>query len=98
MNRKYNLGFVRLVSWAGLTTVSMTLLIGMSGGISPAQGEAWSALSPTEVRLRLAAERKALNSLSAPALTGSGRALLPEERKKFQAAVCGPTFIENKGQ
>jgi hypothetical protein len=53
----------------------------------------WPALTPTPLRLRLAG----LEGSPKP-LISSSRALLPEEKQKFQAATGGPAFIENKGQ
>jgi hypothetical protein len=67
----------------------MSMKVGME---SPGKAS-WPALTPTSLRLRLAG----LEGSPKP-LIRSSRALLPEEKQKFQAATGGPAFIENKGQ
>jgi hypothetical protein len=65
----------------------------MKVGMESTGKASWPALTPTYLRLRLAG----LEGSPKP-LTSSSRALLPEEKQKFQAATGGPAFIENKGQ
>jgi hypothetical protein len=67
----------------------MSMKVGME---SPGKAS-WPALTPTPLRLRLAG----LEGSPKPPISSS-RALLPEEKQKFQAATGGPAFIENKGQ
>jgi hypothetical protein len=65
----------------------------MKVGMESTWKASWPALTPTPIRLRLAG----LEGSPKP-LISSSRALLPEEKQKFQAATGGPAFIENKGQ
>jgi hypothetical protein len=65
----------------------------MKVGMESTGKASWPALTPTSLRLRLAG----LEGSPKP-LISSSRALLPEEKQKFQAATGGPAFIENKGQ
>jgi hypothetical protein len=65
----------------------------MKVGMESTGKASWPALTPTHLRLRLAG----LEGSPKP-LISSSRALLPEEKQKFQAATGGPAFIENKGQ
>jgi hypothetical protein len=76
-----------------LLGVALTLGMSMKVGMEPPGKASWPALTPTSLRLRLAG----LESSPKP-LISSSRALLPEEKQKFQAATGGPAFIENKGQ
>jgi hypothetical protein len=76
-----------------LLGVALTLWMSMKVGMESPGKASWPALTPTSLRLRLAG----LKSSPKP-LIGSSRALLPEEKQKFQAATGGPAFIENKGQ
>jgi hypothetical protein len=76
-----------------LLAVALTLGMSMKVGMEPPGKASWPALTPTSLRLRLAG----LESSPKP-LISSSRALLPEEKQKFQAATGGPAFIENKGQ
>jgi hypothetical protein len=76
-----------------LLGVALTLGMSMKVGMEPTGKASWPAFTPTSLRLRLAG----LESSPKP-LTSSSRALLPEEKQKFQAATGGPAFIENKGQ
>jgi hypothetical protein len=76
-----------------LLGVALTLWMSMKVGMESPGKASWPALTPTSLRLRLAG----LESSPKP-LTSSSRALLPEEKQKFQAATGGPAFIENKGQ
>jgi hypothetical protein len=79
----------------GTALLGVALTLGMSIKVEmESTGKAsWPALTPTHLRLRLAG----LESTPKP-LISSSRALLPEEKQKFQAATGGPAFIENKGQ
>ncbi len=65
----------------------------MKVGMESPEKASWPAPTPTSLRLRLAG----LEGSPKP-LISSSRALLPEEKQKFQAATGGPAFIENKGQ
>jgi hypothetical protein len=76
-----------------LLGVALTLGMSMQVGMESTGKASWPALTPTPLRLRLAG----LEGSPKP-LTSSSRALLPEEKQKFQAATGGPVFIENKGQ
>jgi hypothetical protein len=76
-----------------LLGVALTLWMSMKVGMESPGKASWPALTPTPLRLRLAG----LEGSPKP-LTSSSRALLPEEKQKFQAATGGPAFIENKGQ
>jgi hypothetical protein len=76
-----------------LLSVALTLGISMKVGMESTGKASWPALTPTHLRLRLAG----LEGSPKP-LISSSRALLPEEKQKFQAATGGPAFIENKGQ
>jgi hypothetical protein len=76
-----------------LLAVALTLWMSMQVGMESTGKASWPALTPTSLRLRLAG----LEGSPKP-LTSSSRALLPEEKQKFQAATGGPVFIENKGQ
>jgi hypothetical protein len=76
-----------------LLAVALTLWMSMKVGMESTGKASWPALTPTPLRLRLAG----LESSPKP-LISSSRALLPEEKQKFQAATGGPAFIENKGQ
>jgi hypothetical protein len=76
-----------------LLGVALTLWMSMKVGMESPGKASWPALTPTPLRLRLAG----LESSPKP-LISSSRALLPEEKQKFQAATGGPAFIENKGQ
>jgi hypothetical protein len=76
-----------------LLGVALTLGMSMKVGMESTGKASWPALTPTPLRLRLAG----LEGSPKP-LTSSSRALLPEEKQKFQAATGGPVFIENKGQ
>jgi hypothetical protein len=76
-----------------LLGVALTLWMSMKVGMESTGKASWPALTPTSLRLRLAG----LESSPKP-LISSSRALLPEEKQKFQAATGGPAFIENKGQ
>jgi hypothetical protein len=76
-----------------LLGVALTLGMSMKVGMESTGKASWPALTPTSLRLRLAG----LESSPKP-LISSSRALLPEEKQKFQAATGGPAFIENKGQ
>jgi hypothetical protein len=76
-----------------LLGVALTLWMSMKVGMESPGKASWPALTPTSLRLRLAG----LEGSPKP-LTSSSRALLPEEKQKFQAATGGPAFIENKGQ
>jgi hypothetical protein len=79
----------------GTALLGATLTLGMSMkvGMESTGKASWPALTPTHLRLRLAG----LEGSPKP-LISSSRALLPEEKQKFQAATGGPAFIENKGQ
>jgi hypothetical protein len=79
----------------GTALLGATLTLGMSMkvGMESTGKASWPALTPTPLRLRLAG----LEGSPKP-LISSSRALLPEEKQKFQAATGGPAFIENKGQ
>jgi hypothetical protein len=76
-----------------LLGVALTLWMSMQVGMESPGKASWPALTPTSLRLRLAG----LESSPKP-LISSSRAILPEEKQKFQAATGGPAFIENKGQ
>jgi hypothetical protein len=76
-----------------LLGVALTLWMSMKVGMESPGKASWPALTPTSLRLRLAG----LEGSPKP-LISSSRALLPEEKQKFQAATGGPAFIENKGQ
>jgi hypothetical protein len=76
-----------------LLGVALTLGMSMKVGMESTGKASWPALTPTPLRLRLAG----LGGSPKP-LISSSRALLPEEKQKFQAATGGPAFIENKGQ
>jgi hypothetical protein len=76
-----------------LLGVALTLWMSMKVGMESTGKASWPALTPTSLRLRLAG----LEGSPKP-LTSSSRALLPEEKQKFEAATGGPVFIENKGQ
>jgi hypothetical protein len=76
-----------------LLGVALTLWMSMKVGMESPGKASWPALTPTPLRLRLAG----LEGSPKP-LISSSRALLPEEKQKFQAATGGPAFIENKGQ
>jgi hypothetical protein len=76
-----------------LLGVALTLWMSMKVGMESTGKANWPALTPTPLRLRLAG----LEGSPKP-LISSSRALLPEEKQKFQAATGGPAFIENKGQ
>jgi hypothetical protein len=76
-----------------LLGLALTLGMSMKVGMESTAKASWPALTPTHLRLRLAG----LESSPKP-LISSSRALLPEEKQKFQAATGGPAFIENKGQ
>jgi hypothetical protein len=76
-----------------LLGVALTLWMSMKVGMESTGKASWPALTPTSLRLRLAG----LEGSPKP-LISSSRALLPEEKQKFQAATGGPAFIENKGQ
>jgi hypothetical protein len=76
-----------------LLGVALTLWMSMKVGMESTVKASWPVLTPTHLRLRLAG----LEGSPKP-LTSSSRALLPEEKQKFQAATGGPVFIENKGQ
>jgi hypothetical protein len=76
-----------------LLGVALTLWMSMKVGMESTGKASWPALTPTSLRLRLAG----LEGSPKP-LTSSSRALLPEEKQKFQAATGSPVFIENKGQ
>jgi hypothetical protein len=76
-----------------LLGVALTLGMSMQVGMESPGKASWPALTPTPLRLRLAG----LEGSPKP-LISSSRALLPEEKQKFQAATGGPVFIENKGQ
>jgi hypothetical protein len=76
-----------------LLGVALTLGMIMKVGMESTGKASWPALTPTPLRLRLAG----LESSPEPPISSS-RALLPEEKQKFQAATGGPAFIENKGQ
>jgi hypothetical protein len=76
-----------------LLGVALTLWMSMQVGMESPGKASWPALTPTSLRLRLAG----LESSPKPPISSS-RALLPEEKQKFQAATGGPAFIENKGQ
>jgi hypothetical protein len=76
-----------------LLGVALTLWMSMKVGMESTGKASWPALTPTPLRLRLAG----LEGSPKP-LISSSRALLPEEKQKFQAATGGPAFIENKGQ
>jgi hypothetical protein len=76
-----------------LLGVALTLGMSMKVGMESPGKASWPALTPTSLRLRLAG----LESSPKP-LISSSRALLPEEKQKFEAATGGPAFIENKGQ
>jgi hypothetical protein len=65
----------------------------MKVGMESTGKASWPALTTTPLRLRLAG----LEGSPKP-LISSRRALLPEEKQKFEAATGGPAFIENKGQ
>jgi hypothetical protein len=76
-----------------LLGIALTLWMSMKVGMESTGKASWPALTPTHLRLRLAG----LEGSPKP-LISSSRALLPEEKQKFQAATGGPAFIENKGQ
>jgi hypothetical protein len=76
-----------------LLGVALTLGMSVKVGMESTGKASWPALTPTHLRLRLAG----LEGSPKP-LISSSRALLPEEKQKFQAATGGPAFIENKGQ
>jgi hypothetical protein len=76
-----------------LLGTALTLWMSMKVGMESPGKASWPALTPTSLRLRLAG----LEGSPEP-LISSNRALLPEEKQKFQAATGGPAFIENKGQ
>jgi hypothetical protein len=76
-----------------LLGVALTLGMIMKVGMESTGKASWPALTPTPLRLRLAG----LEGSPEPPISSS-RALLPEEKQKFQAATGGPAFIENKGQ
>jgi hypothetical protein len=76
-----------------LLGVALTLWMSMKVGMESPGKASWPALTPTPLRLRLAG----LEGSPKPPISSS-RALLPEEKQKFQAATGGPAFIENKGQ
>jgi hypothetical protein len=76
-----------------LLGVALTLGMSIKVEMESTGKASWPALTPTHLRLRLAG----LESTPKP-LISSSRALLPEEKQKFQAATGGPAFIENKGQ
>jgi hypothetical protein len=76
-----------------LLGVALTLWMSMKVGMESTGKASWPALTPTPLRLRLAG----LEGSPKPPISSS-RALLPEEKQKFQAATGGPAFIENKGQ
>jgi len=76
-----------------LLGVALTLWMSMKVGMESPGKASWPALTPTPLRLRLAG----LEGSPKPPIRSS-RALLSEEKQKFQAATGGPAFIENKGQ
>jgi hypothetical protein len=76
-----------------LLGVALTLWMSMKVGMESPGKASWPALTPTHLWLRLAGLER-----SPKPLIRSSRALLPEEKQKFQAATGGPAFIENKGQ
>jgi hypothetical protein len=76
-----------------LLGVALTLGMSLKVGMESTGKASWPALTPTPLRLRLAG----LEGSPEPPISSS-RALLPEEKQKFQAATGGPAFIENKGQ
>jgi hypothetical protein len=76
-----------------LLGAALTLWMSMKVGMESTGKASWPALTPPSLRLRSAG----LEGSPKP-LISSSRALLPEEKQKFQAATGGPAFIENKGQ